>query len=41
MRHDPFEFDAREMTLYDRAWRIAFLAAALVVLILDVFVWRP
>ena len=41
MKHDIFEFDAKEMTWQDRAWRVAFLAALIGIILLDLFVWRP
>jgi len=41
MRHDIFEFNATEMTWYDRAWRIALLTFVIGVLLMDLFVWRP
>lgn len=40
MKHDIFDLDPR-MTRAQRAWRIGLLIAALAVLILDIFVWRP
>lgn len=41
MRHDIFEFNATDMTWYDRAWRIAFLAIVIGILIADLFYFRP
>jgi hypothetical protein len=41
MKHDPFEFFAPDMTWMQRAWRVAALVAVVVVLLADVFVWRP
>lgn len=41
MKYDPFEFTAAGMTWYDRAVRVAFLLAIVVVCALDLFVWRP
>lgn len=41
MRHDIFEFDAKEMTWHDRAWRIALLAILVGVLLMDLLIWRP
>ena len=40
MRHDIFEFNG-EMTVADRIWRVLFLVLLIVVLLLDLFVWRP
>ena len=40
MKHDPLDFQ-HDMTWYDRAWRIALLIACVIVLCLDLFVWRP
>jgi len=41
MKHDIFEFAASGMTFGQRAWRVAFLLAIVVVCLLDLFVWRP
>jgi hypothetical protein len=41
MKHDLFEFFAPGMTWAQRAWRVAALVAVVVVLLADVFVWRP
>lgn len=41
MRHDIFEFDAKDMTWQDRAWRVAFLVILIGTTLLDLFVWRP
>lgn len=41
MRHDIFEFDAKDMTWQDRAWRIAFLLSLIAVLVMDLMYWRP
>ena len=41
MRHDIFEFDAKDMTWQDRAWRVTFLLAVIITVLLDLFVWRP
>ena len=41
MRHDIFELNGEGMTFFDRAWRVAFLAACIAVALLDLFVWRP
>ena len=40
MKHDIFDFNPR-MTRAQRAWRIALLIAAIAVLGLDLFYWRP
>ncbi len=40
MKHDLFELNAEGMTLAQRAWRVAFLADCIVVLALDLWVWR-
>ncbi len=39
MNLDPFDFD--DLTLVGWAWRVAFLAAAVSVALLDLLVWRP
>ena len=41
MKHDLFEFNAPDMTWGQRLWRIAFLLAIIVVVILDLTYWRP
>jgi len=41
MRHDIFEFCARDMTTGDRLARAVFLLFLVAVLVLDLFVWRP
>jgi hypothetical protein len=41
MKHDIFEFTAEGMTPAQRAWRVAFLLAAIGVLLMDLLVWRP
>lgn len=41
MRHDLFDFNTDGMTIGDRAWRVIFLLAVIVVCGLDLFVWRP
>ena len=41
MKHDPFEFDCTEMTWWDKAVRILFLAFVVGVLLCDLFIWRP
>jgi hypothetical protein len=41
MKHDLFEFFAQDMTWTQRASRVAFLAAIVAVLLLDILVWRP
>lgn len=41
MKHDPFEFDATDMTRGQRLWRIAFLLACIAVLVLDLTYWKP
>lgn len=41
MKYDIFEFTTEGMTWYDRAVRVAFLLAIVVVCALDLFVWRP
>lgn len=41
MKHDLFEFNALGMTWGQRAWRIAFLLVCIVVLAMDLLVWRP
>lgn len=40
MKHDIFEFCARDMTTGDRVVRVVFLLALVAVLVLDLFVWR-
>lgn len=40
MKHDIFEFGLH-MTCGQRAWRIALLIALIIMLCLDLFVWRP
>jgi hypothetical protein len=40
MRHDIFEFCARDMTPGQRASRVVFLLALVAVLALDLFIWR-
>lgn len=40
MNHDLFDLGAG-MTCGQRAWRIALLIALIIVLCLDLFVWRP
>jgi hypothetical protein len=39
MKNDPFEFYG--LTRGERAWRVLFLAALILVLLLDLFIWRP
>jgi len=39
MRHERAELNARELTLYEKVERVAFLGA-LIVLLLDVLFWR-
>ena len=41
MRYDIFEFTTAGMTPAQRAWRVAFLLALIVVLVLDLTYWRP
>jgi hypothetical protein len=41
MKHDPFEFNAKGMTVADKAWRVLFLASIIAVLIADFLYWRP
>lgn len=41
MKHDIFEFTTEGMTRGQRAWRVAFLLAAIGVLLMDLLVWRP
>lgn len=42
MKRDPFDFsDLCEATKSEIAWRVAFLLVIIVVVSLDVFVWRP
>ena len=41
MKHDPFESRSLEMTWWDKAWRVVFLAAIIAVLFADIFYWRP
>lgn len=41
MRHDPFDFLAAGMSWQDRAVRVLFLLAIIVVCALDLLVWRP
>jgi len=41
MKYDLFDFWATGMTRAQRAWRIALLIALVIVLCLDLFVWRP
>ncbi len=41
MRHDPIECLAAGMRWQDRAVRVLFLLAIIVVCALDLFVWRP
>lgn len=41
MKYEPFEFTTEGMTLWQRAWRVAFLLALIAVCAMDVFVWRP
>jgi len=38
MKHDIFEFK-REMTTAEKAWRAAFLAVIILVLVMNVFYW--
>jgi hypothetical protein len=40
MKHDPFEFNAKGMTVADKAWRVLFLVSIIAVLIADLFFWR-
>jgi hypothetical protein len=40
MKHDLFEFNAKGMTVVDKAWRVLFLCSAIAVLIADLFFWR-
>lgn len=39
MKNDPFEFYG--LTPNRRVWRVLFLVALIVVLLLDLFLWRP
>jgi hypothetical protein len=41
MKHDPFEFNAKGMTVADKAWRVLFLVSIIAVLIADFLYWRP
>lgn len=41
MKHDLFDFFAQDMTWAQRAWRVAFLLAAIAVVLMDLLVWRP
>ena len=40
MKHDPFEFNAENMTVGDKLWRVLFLLSIIAVLIADIFFWR-
>lgn len=40
MRYDIFDFN-HQMTTSEKAWRAAFLAVIIVVLILNIFYWGP
>lgn len=41
MKYDLFEFTTAGMRWQDRAVRVLFLLAIIVVCALDLFVWRP
>lgn len=41
MRHDIFEFNMAEMTVWDIFWRVALLLATIGITAMDLFVWRP
>ena len=41
MRHDLFEFNAADMTLLAKTWRVILLLALIAVAVLDLFFWRP
>lgn len=41
MSHDPFDVFSAGLTISGRLWRIAFLAAVVAVILLDLFIWRP
>lgn len=42
MKRDPFDFsNLRDATKGEIAWRVAFLLTIIVVVSLDLFVWRP
>ena len=40
MKHDPFEFNVKDMTVADKLWRVLFLMSIIAVLIADIFFWR-
>lgn len=40
MKHDIFEFFTPGMTSGQRFWRVVFLLVLVIVLVLDLFVWR-
>lgn len=40
MKHDIFEFNAENMTVADKLWRVLFLLSIIAVLIADLFFWR-
>lgn len=41
MKHDLFEFNMKDMTHRQRVGRVLFLASLMVVLLMDLLVWRP
>ncbi len=41
MKHDIFEFNTKDMTRADRAWRVLFLLAHIGVLAYDLVTARP
>jgi len=40
MKHDIFEFNAENMTVADKLWRVLFLMSIIALLIADIFFWR-
>jgi len=40
MKHDIFDLKP-EMTPLEIAWRVALLSTIIVIVMLDLFVWRP
>ena len=40
MKHDIFDLK-HEMTPIEIAWRVALLSTIIVIVMLDLFVWRP
>ncbi len=41
MKYDLFDVTSPGMTLWQRAWRIAFFIGTVSIMALDLFVWRP